>query len=144
MNELEEFNPSQDYKAKEKDVETIFKDMQDSKVSLIKESIVDIQKMIKERGVLHKDMFSDIDKVEMFIDNSMPKTGQSNPELLAIKQELIKELLKKKIEIHELRIQEKLNFWRDVAQLKETLRDYIKEYGDMESKVSMLDNILEL
>jgi hypothetical protein len=101
--------------------------------------------MIVDRGALHKDIIKSLENIDMFINNTMPKTneimfGTMNDS----RQKLIQELLKKKIELDELKASEKLNFWRDVALLKKELREHMKEYRDMQSKTSMIDNLLEI
>ena len=125
-----------DYKSR-KDVEELFKNRQEDMIGLLKEGIADIQQLIASREELHNELVSNLDKIELFIDNSMPKVDSGND------ADLIKELLKKKIEAQEIKLQEKLNFWRDVSSLKKELREHMKEYRDMESKTSMIDNILE-
>ena len=121
----------------EKDVEKLFKEREDERVELLKESVQDIQTMIQEREKLHKEMLNSLDKIDISINNSMPKIeGESS--------DLMKELIKKKIEIAELKVQEELNFWRDHALLKKELREHMKEFRDMESKTSLVDSILEI
>lgn len=126
-----------DYKVKDKNVEKLFKERQDARVELLQESITDIQNMLVSRETLHNELLKGIDKLEMFIDNSMPKGSTPAPDLM-------KELLKKKIEMEELKVNEKLNFWKDQALLKKELREHMKEFRDMESKTSMIDNILDM
>ena len=130
--------------AKDIDVEKLFKDRQDDRVKLLQESILDIKEMIQGRQDLHSDIMKSIEKVELFINNNMPSLGSISHEVLVAQKDLIKELLKKKIEMDELKVQENLNVWRDIALLKKELREHMKEYRDMESKSSMIDNILGL
>lgn len=137
--------PKVDYKSKDnKDVEAVFKERQDDRVQLLEESINDIKQMITHRGDLHKEILKSFDSIDLFINNTMPKNDGSAGNLSESKQELIKELLKKKIELDEMRSTEKLNFWRDVALLKKELREHMKEFRDMQSKTSMLDNLLDI
>ena len=131
-----------DYKSKDLDVEKIFKDREDERVKLLEESVIDIKEMIVGREELHKDIMFNFTKMEAFINNSMPDPGAASSEAIKIRQDLIKDLLKKKIELDELRAEEKLNFWRDVALLKKELREHLKEFRDMESKTSMIDTLL--
>ena len=132
-----------DYKSN-KNVEQVFKERETDKVGLLNESIEDLQEMIINRENLHKEMMNNLDEIDAFINNSMPDQGAASSEAMKIRQDLIKELLKKKVEIEESKIEEKLNFWRDVALLKKELREHMKEFRDMESKTSMIDNILEI
>jgi len=140
---LDEIDSKIDYKSKDKDVESFFKERQDDQVGLLQESISDIKEMIVDRGTLHKEMMKNFSEVETFINNNMPELSGASTEAIKVRQDLYRELLKKKIEIQELRIEEKLNFWRDKALLKKELREHMKEFRDMESKTSMIDNILE-
>jgi hypothetical protein len=129
-----------DYKSK--DVESLFKNRQGEKVDLVQESVKDIQDMIINREKLHNEMMINLTEIDSFINNSMPDQGAASAEAIKIRQDLIKELLKKKIDIEELKVEEKLNFWRDLALLKKELREHMKEVRDMESKSTMLDNIM--
>ena len=133
-----------DYKTKDKDVERLFKDREVDKVALLKEGVYDIQQMISERGILHKEILENLMRIDTFINNSMPDTGGASTEAIKVRQDLIRELLKKKIEIDELKVNEKQNYWRDVAALKKELREHMKEFRDMESKSSMLDSMMEM
>ena len=130
-----------DYKSKDKDLEGLFKNRQDERVGLIEESISDIKDMITERGKLNSEILQSLDKIDIFINNAMPKPELGN---VIHAHELIKELLKKKVEIEELKVKEKLDFWKDIALLKKELREHMKEFRDMQSKTSMIDNILEI
>ena len=132
-----------DYKSKDKDVEKFFKERDDDRVKLIEESITDIKEMMVNREVVHKEMLTNLTEVETFINNNMPDLGGASTEAIKVRQELYRELLKKKIDIQELKIEEKLNFWRDQALLKKELREHMKEFRDMQSKTSMIDQILE-
>ena len=122
------------------DVEKLFKNRQDDRVGLLKESIQDINSMMTDRETLHKELLQKLDKIEMFISDTMPKTNSQSNEALG----LYKELLKKKVEVGELKVAEKLNFWRDQALLKKELREHMKEFRDMQSKTNMMDNLLDL
>jgi len=136
--------PKIDYKSGE-DVEKVFKARQKDVIGLIEEGIDDINQMINNRETLHKDLLKSLDKIETFINNNMPNTttGTTDDEVRA-KQELIKELLKKKIELAELKVHEELELWKDRALLKKELREHMKEFRDTESKTSMIDNMLEM
>ena len=129
-----------DYKSN-KDIEKLFKERQDDQIQLLKEGISDIQNMIKERESLSKELLKNLEKVILFIDNNTPKLAEL--QRIDPRGDLIKEMLKKKVEIEELKLAESLNVWRDIAMLKKELREHMKEYRDLQSKTSMLDNMLE-
>jgi len=133
-----------DYKLNDKNVEELFKNRQQDMVGLIEESIQDIQQMIISRGELHDQMLKNLDKIETFINNAMPAQGGASVEEIKANQDLMRELLKKKIELAELKSDEELNFWRDQALLKKELREHMKEFRDIKSKTSMLDNLIDM
>lgn len=141
-NLLDDLSTKIEYKSK--DVEALFKERQGEQIGLLKESISDIQKMISGRKDLHEEMLNSLDELNIFIDNSMPKGASATSEAIQARQDLTKELLKKKIEIEELKVEEKLNFWRDIAALKKELREHMKEFRDTESKTSMMDSLLDM
>jgi hypothetical protein len=141
-NNTEDIELELDYKSK--DVEKFFKDRQDDRVKLLKESIADINNMLKTREDLHNQMLKNIDEIDIFINNSMPKPANVTSDAIAANKDIVKELLKKKIELEEIKLEENLNFWRDKAALKKELREHMKEFRDMQSKTSMLDNIVNI
>ena len=53
------------------------------------------------------------------------------------------EFRKKIIEADEMKVQEKLNCFRDVALLKKELRELIQEFREKESRASVLGSLLE-
>ena len=93
---MKDGNITEDYKS-DKNVEKLFKERQDERVELIKEGISDINDMIKERGILHKELLKSLDKLDLFIDNTMPKMDALVSSTNAAKSDILKELLKKKI-----------------------------------------------
>ena len=52
------------------------------------------------------------------------------------------ELRKKKIEISELQLNEKVNCWRDIALLKKEMRESERELNEKKSRSDMLGKIL--
>jgi hypothetical protein len=103
----------------------------------LKEMIDDILELIKMREAVNKDIFQEIDKIRILINNFISELSDPNnrAEQLRMRQ--------KQIDIEELRVQEKLNFWRDVAELKRELRERIKEFKERETRASALDKIFE-
>ena len=128
------------------DSEEIFRSLSDAKLGNIKGVIDDINELIDKRQKLTSELFSDIDKTNIEINNSLLelKTIINSPNVN--KDELIRaqlELRKKLIELEEVRMQEKVNNWRDIALLKKELRDRVREFKEKETSVSLLDKILE-
>ena len=128
------------------DSEEIFRSLSDAKLGNIKGVIDDINELIDKRQKLTSELFSDIDKTNIEINNSLLelKTIINSPNIN--KDELVRaqlELRKKLIELEEVKMQEKINNWRDVALLKKELRDRVREFKEKETSVSLLDKILE-
>ncbi|MCX6711929.1 MAG: hypothetical protein NT139_02745 [Candidatus Woesearchaeota archaeon] len=115
----------------------IFNTLHSEKIDSIKDTLKEIELLIQQREQLTLDLFKDIDKVKTSIDNIVLQLGnQTN-----LKEQMM--LKQKQIEIEEFRLQEKVNAWRDIALLKKELRDRVKEVKDRESRVDILDKILE-
>ena len=114
----------------------ILKDLQSEKIVSLKEMIEDIQNLIVERENLHTEILEDAEKVKTSINNFISAAGTTE-----IKEQLV--LRQKEVEIDEVKIQEKLDKWRDIALLKKELRERVKEFQEIESRADMLDHILE-
>jgi hypothetical protein len=122
---------------KKEDNLDIFNTLSSEKIASIKDTLKEIELLIQQRDQLTLDLFKDIDKVKTSIDNIILQLGnQTN-----LKEQMM--LRQKQIEIEEFRLQEKVNAWRDIALLKKELRDRFKEVKDRESRVDILDKILE-
>ncbi len=129
-----------------KDSEEIFRSLSDAKLGTIQGTIDDINDLILTRGNLSKEIFNQLDKMSMEINNSLIETRSIINSLKSNKDEAVRaqlELRKKIIDLEEVRVQEKVNNWRDIALLKKELRETIKEFKEKESSVSLLDKILE-
>ena len=128
------------------DVEKMFKDLKSENVDSVKEVIKDIDFFIAKRVEVNSDIMNHCEKLKMEIDNLALQFPDLNNRLnFQVSGEIIKavtELRKKKIEVDELKIAEKLNFFRDVASLKKELREYIKELKEKESKSDLLDSLI--
>ena len=119
------------------DVNSLFKDIQGNKLGSIQEVIDDINDLIQKREMLNGEIFTDIEKIKMDINNFVLSLGDemNKAEQLNMRQ--------KQIEIDEVKINEKLNMWRDIALLKKELRERIRDIREQEGKETMLDSILE-
>ena len=128
------------------DVEKMFKDMKSENVDSVKEVIKDIDFFIAKRVEVNVDIMNHCEKLKLEIDNVAMQFPDINNRLnFQVSGEIIKaisELRKKKIEVEELKIAEKLNFFRDIATLKKELREYIKELKEKESKSNLLDSLI--
>jgi hypothetical protein len=129
------------------DATEMFKNISKEKLEPIRELITEIEFLIQNRSDVHNEINSHIDKMQMEIDNfllNLPKI-KSVGEPTNLGGELVKamaEFRKKKLELEELRLQEKLNFWRDVSALKRELREYAREFKEKETKSDLLDSLM--
>jgi len=119
---------------KEKDA--LFKALQDDKILSIKELIEDIQSLMVQREALHKEILRDVDQVKMDINNFISALADSTN----TREQLL--MRQKQVEIDEVKIQEKVNNWRDIAELKRELRERVREFREKESRAAVFDDII--
>ncbi|MBR9676932.1 hypothetical protein GOV04_02230 [Candidatus Woesearchaeota archaeon] len=115
----------------------ILKDIQEAKTITLKELIGEINTLVSERQHLSKTLLDEIEKISMAVNSVLvnARAVQPTPEHLKLEQ--------KKIELEELKLQEKLNCWRDIALLKRELREASKEFRGAESRSQLIDSLLE-
>jgi hypothetical protein len=113
------------------------------KIDSIKESITEIEELIDGREGLSKEIFEEGEKLKREINNTLmeKRVSQDPNDILGAKERT--ELAKKKIEISELQLNEKVSCWKDVALLKKELRERQKELSEREGRKEVLDKILE-
>jgi len=119
-----------------------FKKLGKEKVESLRREIIEIKELIKSREKLSKEVFNEADKVKMEVNNFLAETHLSNPNDPQEARDRVT-LKQKQVEIAELQLNEKINCWKDIAQLKRDLRDREKELKEKESRLNMLDKILE-
>ena len=119
------------------EVEYIFKDLQDKKLGTIKDVIDDINNLIDERIKLRDELFLDFEKLALKINNFLTEKQDD------LKAEEIVELKRKVVDIEESKVQEKLNAWRDVSNLKKELREYIRELKEKKEGFNALENMID-
>ena len=123
----------------EDDMDALLKEIQGSGIDSLKEVINDINILIETRKMLNLELFRDLDVIKMEINNYILQLGTDTD---VNKAEQLK-LRQKQVDIEEIKIQEKLNCWRDIASLKEELRERIKEFREKESSLATIGKILE-
>ena len=111
-----------------------------SKVSSLKQTIEEINRMIAEREALSANVFNEGEKLKMQINNFIIE-NQNNKELEDVKGR--NDLRNKQIDVSELQLNEKVSCWKDIAILKKELRDREKELLEKEERSKMLGKILE-
>lgn len=126
-----------DKKDSDDNFDDILKSLQTEQLNSLNNAISDLRLLIVERESLNSDLFKDIDKIKTDINNFILEAGPDVP----AKDKL--EMRKKMIEIEEIKLQEKLNSWRDVALLKRELRERQKEQEENVNRLDVLDKILE-
>ncbi|MFH1585837.1 MAG: hypothetical protein ABIB79_03655 [archaeon] len=109
------------------------------KITALKNSIEEINYLIKQREELSKKLSDEVEKIKTDIENFLLKNESQDSESFKEKNGL----RKKQIEISELQLTERVNCWRDVAQLKKELRQKQGELTEKEDRMKMLDQILE-
>ncbi len=112
-----------------------------AKVDSLKDIVVEIEAMVKERKILSSRFIKEGEKMKGAINNFLlenaPK-GEDDSEFARERSEL----RKKQIDISELQLNEKIGCWRDIALLKKELRENTKELNEKESRAEMLGKIL--
>lgn len=118
----------------------VFEKMQGEKTESLKRSIEDILSLIKQREKLSNELLKDMDKIKFEIGAIITKVStelggvESQKEQVTLKQ--------KQVEIEEVKVQEKLNCWRDIAALKQELREREQEFKEKESRLGMIDDLI--
>ena len=119
----------------------IFEKMQQEKTTSLKESIDGIEKLITQRAKLSKELLADMDKIKFEVGNIITRVATELGGVESKKEQIM--LKQKQVEIEEVKVQEKLNCWRDIADLKKELREREQELKEKESRVEMIDGLME-
>jgi tRNA(Ile)-lysidine synthase TilS/MesJ len=113
-----------------------------AKLKSLKETVEEIEELVKERQALSNGFIKEAEKLKRDINNFLlegaPK-GEDDSEFARERAEL----RKKQIEISEIQLNEKVGCWRDISELKKELRDREKELTEKESRSEELKKILE-
>jgi len=123
--------PNPDFEA-----EDLLGSLEGIKSTSLKEAIDDLNSMIDERQELSAEIFTDLEKMKVDMSNLI---FQLNPETERLE---IMNLKKRIFDFDELKVQEKLNNFRDIALLKRELRERQKEFTERESRSGVLDELL--
>jgi hypothetical protein len=112
-----------------------------AKLDSLKEQILEIEEMVKERNTLSENFIKEGVKMKSDIDNFLMQNAPAGEDDSEFARER-SELRKKKIEISELQLNEKVNCWRDIALLKKEMRESERELNEKKSRSDMLGKIL--
>lgn len=113
------------------------------KIDALKESIEELENMIKGRESLSSQVIEEGEGIKRQIDSYI-KENEMTP--LADKRDLMREkndLRQRKVQISEIQLHEKVGCWKDIALLKRELREYKRELTERESRQEMFNKILE-
>jgi len=114
------------------------------KVEALKDSIREINDLIKGREELSKNVFREGEKIKTEINNFLL---ENEGNLLADldPRDLVKEkndLRHKRIQISELQINEKISSWKDIALLKKEARECERELREKQERINNINRIL--
>lgn len=113
------------------------------KIESLKNSITEIQKLVKEREQLSKNFILEGDEIKLEIDNQLIENEASGKNIDDRDFMLEKNALRnKRIEISELQLNEKINCWKDIAQLKQELRQYEKDLTEKEARLKEINELM--
>ena len=124
-----------DKKKGSKKPEDLLEGITSTKITSLKEAISEIQEAIDFRQKLHIEMLGNIEELKSAINNMTPAMTAENAKIIV-------EFQKKLIEAEEMKINEKLNCFRDTAELKKELREWIREFRDKENRASLLGDLI--
>jgi nitrate/TMAO reductase-like tetraheme cytochrome c subunit len=113
------------------------------KVASLKELTTEIESLIGEREKMSSELIKEADKMKLEIKNFLLENAPKGEDDSEFARERA-ELRKKQMEISELQLNEKVGCWRDVALLKKELRERQRELSEKESRMQMLNEILEV
>lgn len=120
---------------------TILNNIGKEKITSLKENVKDVNELIQNRETLNEEIFNEGEKIKIEINNLLLENETKKEERFAPNEKM--ELVKKKIEITELQLNEKVSCWKDVALLKKELREKTKELNEKEERINSLKNFLE-
>ena len=123
---------------RDKEAKNLLEGLNETRLTSLRESIEEIFEQIKMREKLHTEMMNDLETLKSSINNMMPSTPDPSPEF----QKAVVEFQKQLIDADEMKVQEKLNCFRDVALLKKELREIIREFRDKETRADLLGGLL--
>ncbi len=118
----------------------VLEKMQQEKTTSLKDTIACIQEMVKQRETLSKELLVDLDKIKFEVGNIITRVATELQGVESKKEQIM--LKQKQVEIEEGKVQEKLNCWRDIAELKKELREKEQELKEKESRLEMIDDII--
>jgi hypothetical protein len=120
----------------------IFGELGKEKIVALKKSIKEINFPVIERESLSVKIIDECDVLKKEIEEFIlinDRIQIASPDAAREKNDL----RHKKIEISEMQLNEKLNCWKDIAQLKKELRIYERELSEREARIESLNKLVE-
>lgn len=111
------------------------------KVLALKESIHEINLLIDERNDLSSKVIHEAEKAKTEINNFIKENQIISPEANNVRD--LMALRQKQVELSEFQLKEKVSCWQDIMKLKQELRQDEQELAEKESRLNMLNKILE-
>jgi len=108
------------------------------KIDSLQNSVEEIDFLIKQREILSKSLDDECEKIKTNIENFLLINTTEDSD--GFKERA--GLRKKQIEISEMQLNEKVNCWRDVSQLKRELRERQRELSEKRERLNTIDKIL--
>jgi len=113
------------------------------KIESLKNSIKEIQNLVEERQELSENFIFEGDKIKLEIDNLLMDNENTARDFRDKDYMTEKNALRnKKVEISELQLNEKINCWKDIAQLKQELRQYEKDLTEKEARMKEINELM--
>ena len=112
------------------------------KIDSLKEAIHEINEEIAERQLISEDVKKTGDKMKMEIKNFLFENSPKGDDDSEFARERA-ELRKKSFEISEMQLNEKVECWRDIVNLKKDLREKQKELFERENRIEAMNKLLE-
>ncbi|MBI1970741.1 hypothetical protein HYS47_03270 [Candidatus Woesearchaeota archaeon] len=129
------------YSSKDELKDDVFQSLKTVKVDSIKGVIEDIEDLIKKRDDLTSQISKKIEKMLNTFNNLELQLSATSNDDASLKHDLLN-LKTKQIELERFMIEEEVENWKDIAKLKNELRERVKEFKEKESRLDMLDKIL--
>ncbi len=111
------------------------------KIDSLKENINEIEDQLSERQDISSEFEKEGEKMKRDINNFLSENSPKGEDDSEFARERA-ELRRKKIEISEMQLNEKVNCWKDVVLLKKDLREKQKELFERENRMETINQIL--
>ena len=106
------------------------------KIENIRQVIQEISELIQERRQLSNNLIMSCESMLSRINGITTRIPQEN-----IREEI--QLQEKAIGVEEVKLNEQLNCWRDIALLKKELREVLREFREQESIQNTYSDLLK-